>query len=90
MFVGTSSVAAARNYREDPPRVTVSHNQLVLSLSKRIRYRVVAKINSKKRLWTYEALGQISADYSCACHAPAPITSPHHDTSHPARPNEGR
>jgi hypothetical protein len=50
LFVGTSSVAAARNYREDPPRVTVSHNQLGLSLSKRIRYRVVAKINGKKRL----------------------------------------
>ena len=32
LFVVTSSVAAARIYREDPPRVTASRNRLGLSI----------------------------------------------------------
>jgi hypothetical protein len=42
-------VAAACIYREDLPRVTAFHNRLGLSLSKRIRYGLVAKINGKRR-----------------------------------------
>jgi hypothetical protein len=56
-------VAAARIYREDPPRVTASRNRLGLSLSKRIRHGLVAKINGKMRSQACEALGWISADY---------------------------
>jgi hypothetical protein len=58
----TTSMAAARIYRKDPPRVTASHNQLGLSLSKRIRHGFVAKINGKRRPRTCEALGQISVN----------------------------
>jgi hypothetical protein len=36
-------MVAACIYREDPPRVTVSHNRLGLSLSKRIRHRLKEK-----------------------------------------------
>jgi hypothetical protein len=36
-------VAAARIYREDLPRVIVSRNRLGLSLSKYIRHRLIAK-----------------------------------------------
>jgi hypothetical protein len=57
-------VTVVRIYREDPPNFTTSHNQLGLSLSKHIRYRLVAKINGKRRLRTCEALDQISTDYS--------------------------
>jgi hypothetical protein len=32
LFIVTSSVAATHIYREDPPRVTASHNRLVLSI----------------------------------------------------------
>jgi hypothetical protein len=63
----------------------MSRNQLSLSLSKRIRHGFVAKINGKRRSRIYEALDQISADYSRARRAPVPITSPRH-----ARPNEVR
>jgi hypothetical protein len=49
LVIVTSSVAVARIYREDPPRVAASYNRLALSLSKRIRYGVIVKINGKKR-----------------------------------------
>jgi hypothetical protein len=49
LFIVTSSVAVARIYREDPPRVAASCNRLALSLSKRIRYGVIVKINGKRR-----------------------------------------
>jgi hypothetical protein len=71
-------MVAAHIYREDSPRVTVSHNRLGLSLSKYIRHRLVAKIKGKRRLWAYEALDQISVDYSHARCAPVSIASPHH------------
>jgi hypothetical protein len=71
-----TSVAAARIYREDPPRVTAFHNWLGLSLLKRIRHGLIAKINGKRRSWTCEALYQTSMDYSRTHRAPAPITSP--------------
>jgi hypothetical protein len=64
--VVASSMAAARIYRD----------LLGLSLSKRIRYRLIVKINGKRRLWAYEALSQILMDYSHARHALAPIASP--------------
>jgi hypothetical protein len=70
------SVAAARIYREDMPRVTTSHNRLGLFLSKRIRHGLVAKINDKKRSGACEALDWILTDYSCARRAPMPIASP--------------
>jgi hypothetical protein len=65
-----TSVAAARIYREDLPRVTPSCNRLGLSLSKRIRHELIVKINGKRRPQTCEALDRISADYSCARRAP--------------------
>jgi hypothetical protein len=43
LFVVTSSVVVARIYREDPLRLTASHNRLDLSLSKRIRHGLIAK-----------------------------------------------
>jgi hypothetical protein len=49
LFVSVSYVAVAYIYREDPPTVTASYNQLVLSLSKCIRHGLVAKINGKRR-----------------------------------------
>jgi hypothetical protein len=76
---------ATHIYREDPPRVTVSSNWLDLSLSKCIRYKLVAKINGKRRSWTYEALGRILADYSRVRRASTPIASPRHAPPHPAR-----
>jgi hypothetical protein len=48
LFIVTSSVAVTRIYREDPPRVAASCNRLALSLSKRIRYGVIIKINGKR------------------------------------------
>jgi hypothetical protein len=78
LFVVASSVAAARIYREDMPKVTASHNRLGLSLSKRIRHGLKATINGKRKPWTCEALDRILVDYSCARRAPAPITSPRH------------
>jgi hypothetical protein len=83
-----SSVPAARIYREDPPRVIASRNQLGLFLSKRIRYRLVAKINGERRSRTCEALGQILADYSRARCASVP--SPHDATPYPTPPGEVR
>jgi hypothetical protein len=69
-------VVDARIYREDSPRVIASRNRLGLSLSKRIRHGLITKINDKRRLWAYEALGQISVDYSRARRALAPIAPP--------------
>jgi hypothetical protein len=90
LFVVTSFVAAARIYREDPPRVTSSHNRLGLSLSKRIRHRLVAKINCKRRLRTCEALGWILADYLFAHRAPTPIASPCPTLTHPSETKQAR
>jgi hypothetical protein len=84
LFIVATSVAVVRIYMEDPPRVTMSCNWLCLSLSKRIRHRLISKINNKKRSWTCEALGQISVDYSCAHR----LTSPCHARSGPARQGE--
>jgi hypothetical protein len=83
-----SSVLAACIYREDPPRVISYRNQLGLSLSKRIRYRLVAKINGERRSRTCEALGRILADYSRARCASVP--SPRDVMPHPAPPGEVR
>jgi hypothetical protein len=83
------SVAATRIYREDMPTVTASRNWLGLSLSKRIRHGLVAKINGKRRPRACEALGRILVDYSCTRRAPAPIASPCHTPRHaPPRPDE--
>jgi hypothetical protein len=76
LLVVTISVVVARSYGEDPPRVTAFHNQLVLSLTKHIGHGLVAKINGKRRLRTYEALGQISANYSRTRRAPVPLLAP--------------
>jgi hypothetical protein len=43
LFVITSSMTAARIYREDLPRIIASHNRLGLSLSKRIRHGLIEK-----------------------------------------------
>jgi hypothetical protein len=88
LFILTSSVAAARIYRDDLPRVTASRNRLGLSLSKHIRHGLVAKINGKRRSWTCEALDRISMDYSRAHLAPAPIASPCHAPPRPTRRDE--
>jgi hypothetical protein len=69
-------MAVTRIYREDLPRVTASRNGLGLSLTKRIRHGLVAKINGKRRQRTCEVLGPISLDYSRARRAPMAITSP--------------
>jgi hypothetical protein len=69
-------MAITRIYREDLPRVTASRNQLGISLLKRIRHGLVAKINNKKRSQTCEVFGRILADYSRARCAPTPIASP--------------
>jgi hypothetical protein len=61
---------------EDLSRITTSRNRLGLSLSKRIRHGLVAKINGKRRPQACEALGQILVDYSRARRAPTPIASP--------------
>jgi hypothetical protein len=84
----TIFVAAVRIYREDLPRVTTSHNQVCLSLSKRIRHGLVAKINDKRRPQAREALSQISTDYSRARRAPAPIASPCLATPRPSEASE--
>jgi hypothetical protein len=88
LFVGTRSVGAARIYRKDPPMVTTSHNRLGLSPSKHIRYKLVAKINGKRKLRTCVSLGQILVDHSCARYPPAPIASPCDAMHYPARPDE--
>jgi hypothetical protein len=88
LFVVNSSMAVTCIHREWPPMVTMSHNRLGLSLSKCIRHRLVVKINSKRKLWAYEALGWILVDHSCARRAPRPshhITSPCHAPPDPAR-----
>jgi hypothetical protein len=85
LFVLSSYVAAARIYREDLRRVTTSRNRLSLSLSKRIRHRLIAKINGKRRSWTCKDLGWISTDYLRARRTPTPNASPR-----PARPGEAR
>jgi hypothetical protein len=80
----TTSVAVAHIYREDPPRVVASRNRLGLSLSKYIRHMLVTKIKDKRKPRTYEALGWILTDYSCAHHAPTPLprlTSPRYARS---------
>jgi hypothetical protein len=69
--------SAAHIYRKNPPRVTAFRNRLDLSLSKRIRHGLVAKLNGKRRPWACEALDQILVDYSRARRAPGPITSPY-------------
>jgi hypothetical protein len=89
-FVVASSMAAARIYREDLSRVTASRNLIDLSLSKHIRYRLIVKINGKRRLWAYEALSRILMDYSHAHHALAPIASPRLASSCHAPPGEAR
>jgi hypothetical protein len=78
-------MAVARIYMEHLSRVTASRNRLDLSLSKRIRHGLIAKINGKMRSRGCETLSQISVDYSRARRAPAPIALPHH-----ARLNEAR
>jgi hypothetical protein len=85
LFCVTTSMAASRIYREDPPRVTVSLNRLGLFLSKYIRYGLIAKINGKRKSRTCEALGWISTDYSHTRCAPTPIASPHHAPPRSAR-----
>jgi hypothetical protein len=54
------SVAVARIYREDLSRVTASRNRLGLSLSKRIRHGLIAKINGKRRPRSCKALVLVS------------------------------
>jgi hypothetical protein len=54
-FIVTRSMVVAHIYMEDLPRVTASHNKLGLSVSKRIRYGLIAKINDKRRSRTCEA-----------------------------------
>jgi hypothetical protein len=49
LFAFTRFMATARIYREDMPRVIASCNRLGLSISKRIRHELVAKINGKRR-----------------------------------------
>jgi hypothetical protein len=88
LFVVSCPVVAACICREDLPRVTMSHNRLGLSLSKRIRHELIAKLNSKRKLQTCEALGQILLDHSRARHAPAPIASPRHILPGPVRRDE--
>jgi hypothetical protein len=88
LFVVAHSVAVACIYREDPPRITASRNRLGLSLSKRIRHRLIAKINGKTKPRTCKALGRISVDHSHTCRAPVPIATPHHSRPDPARRGE--
>jgi hypothetical protein len=47
------SVVTVRIYRKDPPRITTFHNQLDLSLLKRIRHELITKINGKRKSCTY-------------------------------------
>jgi hypothetical protein len=76
LFVVTSSVTVAHIYSKDPLRVTTFCNRLGLSLLKSIRYRLVTKINKKRKSWTCEVLDRISADHSRAHQVPA-CPSPH-------------
>jgi hypothetical protein len=69
LFVVTSSMVTARIFRKDPPRITASRNQLVLSLLKRIRHRLVAIINNKRKSHACEPLSRILTNHSCARHA---------------------
>jgi hypothetical protein len=80
-----TSVAAARIYREDLPRVTTSCNRLGLSLSKRIRHELVEKINGTRRPRGCETLCRILADYSRARRAPTPRPAPPGEVSKRAR-----
>jgi hypothetical protein len=81
LFIVASSVAAARCiYREDLPRVTTSRNRLGLSLSKRIRHRLVVKINGKRRPQTYEVLAKFW--WTIHTHVVHPRPSPHLATPH--------
>jgi hypothetical protein len=85
-FGVTTSMAATHIYREDMPRVTASRNRIALSLSKLIRHGLIAKLNGKRRPQTYESLGRILMDYSCArrtLHAHR-LASSCHDTPRPA------
>jgi hypothetical protein len=50
LFVVSRSMVATRIYREDPPRVTVSHNRLDLSLSKCIRHGLITKNKRQKEV----------------------------------------
>jgi hypothetical protein len=90
LFVVTRFVAVTCIYGEDPPRVTVFHNRLALSLSKHIRHGPIVKINGKRKPRTWEGLGRILMDHSCVRHAPTSITSPLHATLHLTRPDEVR
>jgi hypothetical protein len=85
LFIVTRFMVVARIYREDLSRVTASHNRLRLSLSKHIRHGLIAKINDKRKLWTYEALDPILMNYSYARRVIVSIASPHHVMPHPAR-----
>jgi hypothetical protein len=64
-FIVTRSVAVTRIYREYLPRVTAPYNQLGLSLYKRIRHGLIAKINDKRRL-----RGEAS---ECVCFSLSPL-----------------
>jgi hypothetical protein len=86
LFVVAHSVAVACIYREDPPRVTASHNRLGLSLSKRIRHRLIAKINVKQsrgpvRLWA-------GFQWTIRTHVVCPCPSPRHTTPGPTQRGE--
>jgi hypothetical protein len=83
LFIVFRSVMTAHIYRKDLPRITTFDNRLDLSLSKRIRHKLIVKTNGKRKLWTYEALSQILPYHSCTRRAPMPIVSPR-----PVRPNE--
>jgi hypothetical protein len=78
LFVVAHFMAVACIYRKNLSRVTASHNRLDLSILKCIKHKLIAIINGKRMLRTYEALGRISVDHSHAHRAPMPITSPHH------------
>jgi hypothetical protein len=63
----TTILAAARIYREDPSRATASHNRLGLSLSKRIRQGLIAKLNGKSRSRTFGSdFDKLFTHTSCA------------------------
>jgi hypothetical protein len=73
----TTILAAARIYREDPSRATASHNRLGVSLSKRIRQRLIAKLNGKSRSRTFGSdFDKLFTHTSCArAHRLARLTS---------------
>jgi hypothetical protein len=72
----TCSVVTVRIYKEDPSRITASHNRLGLSLWKRIRHRLIAKINGKRRPRTCEALSRVRQ--TIHTHVVHPCPSPRH------------